>query len=141
MIEARLGKIPTTPVRRLIYLLSRSSGFVERDLAAMGLGEREVGEQVRLGVGEQPGDGRKAGLEHGDHPAAVLAGRGPVGLLEDRPDGRGEHAPGRARDEVLGVPGEVDPAGRRWAIYSPRRSSADKETPGVTVDHELSQPT
>ena len=47
---ARLGKMPTTLVRRLISLLSRSSGLVGADLAAMALGEGEVGQQVWVGL-------------------------------------------------------------------------------------------
>ena len=51
----------------------------------------------------------KAAAEADD--AAQLGPRGVlVGLLEDGADDRRDHAPRRARHEVLGVAGEVDPA-------------------------------
>jgi hypothetical protein len=98
---ARVGKIPTTAVRRLISLLSRSWGLVLRIWRRWASGEREVDEQIGLRLEEQAGDGRKADREPVGHPAQLL-GRGMlVGLLEDAPDRRGDHACGTARDEIL----------------------------------------
>jgi hypothetical protein len=54
MTEARLGKMPTTAVRRLKLLVEPLERVRASDLSAMGLGEREVGEQVRLGIEKKP---------------------------------------------------------------------------------------
>ena len=56
------------------------------------------------------GASREARPETVDDAVALLVGRGLVGLLEDRADGRGDHAPRGAWHEVLGVAREVDPA-------------------------------
>src|SRR6266852_6206226 len=85
---ARLGKMPTTAVRRLISLLSRSSGLVE---------------QVGLGIGQQLGDGREPWSDALDDTTRLFPGGALVGLFEDRADGRRDHAPGVSRDEVLGI--------------------------------------
>ncbi len=76
----------------------------------MGLGEGEVREQVSLRLDEQSGDPRETRLQTIDRPPQLLPGGGLVGLLEDGADDGGHHAPCRARYEVLGVAGEVDPA-------------------------------
>ncbi len=60
MSAARLGKMPTTAVRRLISLLSRSWGLVAAELAPVTVGKGEAAEQVRPGGGEQLGDGCEA---------------------------------------------------------------------------------
>jgi len=60
---ARVGKMPTTAVRRLISLLSRSWGVRAEDLAAVRIGKREVDEEIGLGADQQLGDGREAGRE------------------------------------------------------------------------------
>lgn len=54
-------------------------GVGRADLAAMGLGERQVGEQVRLGRGQQRGDRREARPEAVDHPVELLVGGHPSG--------------------------------------------------------------
>jgi hypothetical protein len=76
----------------------------------MGLGEGEVGQQGRLGAGQQLGDRGEAWPEAVDHPVELFPGAHAVGLLDDHPHGRGDHAAGRAGHELLGVAGEVDPA-------------------------------
>ena len=76
----------------------------------MALAEREVGEQVGLGLGQQLGDCGEAWPEALDHPPGLLFGRALVGLLEDRADRTGDHAPGMAWDEVLGIARAVHPA-------------------------------
>jgi hypothetical protein len=80
--------MPTTAVRDL--LVEPLLGVGRADPAPVQLGEREVREQVGLGVGEQPGNGRHARLERGDDTGALVAGRCHVGLLEFGPDGRGD---------------------------------------------------
>ena len=52
----------------LELLVQALLGVGRADPAAVQLGEREVGQQVRLGIGEQPGDGRHARFQGGDDP-------------------------------------------------------------------------
>src|SRR5450759_4039354 len=131
---ARVGKIPTTAVRRdlLVQPLQRVRA---PDPRPMGLREDEVDEQVGLGLDEQVGDCREASGQAVGHPPELLRCGVLVGLLEDRADDRRDHAPGGAWHEVLGIPGEVDPT------TLPRRSQellADglDETPVVVADDE-----
>ena len=118
--EARLGKMPTTAVRRLISLLSRSWRVGAADLAAVRLGEREVREQVGLGVGQQLGDRREARPDAVDDPVDWSRGRALVGLLEDRADGRRDHAPGRrgTRSWALRVSGPGSAASRAQELLA-----------------------
>lgn len=111
MTEARLGKMPTTAVRRLISLFSRSWGFVERIWRRWLSGKaRWVSRSGWASVSSSATAGKRGRPETVDHPVELGPGRALVGLLEDHPDGRRDHAPGGARDEVLGVAREMDPA-------------------------------
>ncbi len=67
-------------------------------------------EEVGLSHHEQLGDCGEALGQAVDDATQLGPRRGLVGLLEDRADDGRDHAPGTARDEVLGVPGEMDPA-------------------------------
>ena len=94
---ASLGKLPTTSVRRPISRLTCSSGLVRAQLAPVGGGEGGEGQQVLLGVLEQPGDLRRHRLEAlddlGDALARLLAAFG----VEHLSQGGGDQA-------VLGGP-------------------------------------
>jgi hypothetical protein len=103
MTEARVGKMPATRGPALDLLFEPLVRVGAADLATVAGREGQVGEQVGLGLDQQPGDGPEARSQAVDHPAELVARRGLVGLLEDRPDGRGDHAPGTARDEVPSV--------------------------------------
>jgi hypothetical protein len=85
--------MPTTSVRRLISLLTRSSGLVEWILARCSLGKPHVGEHVLLGFIEQ---GRELG-QLGPDLIGDLAplGLGGVGMVlgEGGGDERRDHAP------------------------------------------------
>jgi hypothetical protein len=74
---ARLGKIPTTPVRRDL-LIEPLLGVGRADPAAVQLLEGYVSELVGLGRYQQPGDlgvGRGRGV---DHPVELLWGTSPA---------------------------------------------------------------
>ena len=111
MTAARLGKMPDDRGPALDLLVEP----LERDWCS-GSGDGGSRGSVKWArrsasaSSEQLGDRREARLERVDDLTELLAGRTLVGLLEDRPDGRGDHAPRRARHEILGVAGEVDPA-------------------------------
>lgn len=110
MTDARLGKIPTPAVRRFDLFVEPLERFGAADPGRWVSGKAKWLSRSRLGRGEQLGD---LGIRSGhpvDHPVELLPGRRAVGLLEDRPDGGGDHAPGRPGHEILGVAAEVDPA-------------------------------
>ncbi len=107
---AVVGKIPTTAGAALDLLVEPLERVGAADPAAAPLREGEVAEQVGLRLGQQLGHARVRAGNAVDHPVELLPGRGPVGLLEDRADRARDHAPRRARHEVLGVAGEVHPA-------------------------------
>src|SRR5664279_1236084 len=92
VIDASLGKMPTTFVRRLISALSRSSGFVHQsselgELAAQLIGHRSPLRSRRIGrlLHEHRADrrrdhaplglaGMRQGVPHEVHPAALPGG-------------------------------------------------------------------
>jgi hypothetical protein len=97
---ARVGKMPTTAVRDLLVEpLERVGGA---DLAPVGLGERHVGEQVGLGLGEEFGELREA-------PRACAKGA-PAGAFTGGPS-----VSRRGTDVVLGG----SPAKNRAAYCRP----------------------
>jgi len=109
--------MPTTAVRRDL-LVDPLERVRRADPAAVQLGEREVREQVGLGIGEQPGNGRHARLERGDDAGARVARRCLVGLLEHGPRGRGEAGDLRTnRTSVRGSPDRT----RAWGRHSFRQ--------------------
>ena len=135
MTAASLGKIPTTRARRLISLLSRSSGLSTRS-SASGSGERGEGEDFGFGVVHQRADLREP---VGELVADLVPGRGDggrVGLGEDGAEHRGDHVLMRLGHQGEQVAGEVDPAalvrrrpgssgaGRRPGRRAGRRSPA-----------------
>ena len=93
-----------------ISLLSRSSGFVERIWRRCVSGKAKWASRSGSASASSSATAGKRGRMLSITAAELLPRRALVGLLEDEPDGRGDHAPGAARDEVLGVAGEVHPA-------------------------------
>ncbi len=104
-----MGKTPTTSVRRLISLFSRSSGLVDQIFFQWPIGkllpvaDREggEGEQVVLGLPQHRLDLQKLTAEHAGDDVELGAHVLGVGLGEDRPDGGGDHL-----GVALGHPGE-----------------------------------
>ena len=80
------------------------------DLAAMGVGEGEMDEEVGLGLGEQVGHRREAASRPSTTRRSWALAEASSGCSKIEPDDGRDHPPRRARDEVLGVAGEVDPA-------------------------------
>jgi len=68
----RVGKLPTTAVRRLIFSLSRSWGLVLQIPRPVGLGEGEEDEQIGLGLDGQLHDRWKGGDQAIGHPTQPL---------------------------------------------------------------------
>ncbi len=92
---ASSGKMPTTLVRRLISLLSRSSGLVEADLAPVRCREGGEGEDVGLGLVEDA-SARLGNCVVEDRATTSCSWCGHVlgvGLGEDRADGRRRPCP------------------------------------------------
>ena len=87
-----MGKIPTTSERRPISLLTRSSGLVERSLVQCSAGKRVEGDQVLLGVLEQPADLRRDRLQALEDVADALAGLVAVFGVEHFPQRGGDQA-------------------------------------------------
>jgi hypothetical protein len=110
MTDAPVGEDPDDTRPALDLLVEPLLRVGAPDPGGVDLGECEVGEEVGLGLREQLRHARVRPRHAVDHPVELLAGGRAVGLLEHAPDGRGDHAPGRARDEVLGVAREVHPA-------------------------------
>ena len=109
-MEASLGKMPTTLVRRLISPLTRSRGLVDQSLVQCAWGKAREGEQVARRVGELGGDVGELGAQGGGDLAELGPDVGGVGLGEDRPDGGRHHlglGPGHLGQDVAH---EVDPA-------------------------------
>ena len=79
----RLGKIPTTSVRRRISRFSRLVGVVGPDLAPDLLGERGEGEHVGAGVLEVLGDGGELVGQGVEDPVELGVDRVGVGLVID----------------------------------------------------------
>ena len=74
MTAASFGKMPTTSVRRLISLLSRSSGLFDQIWRQWLVRECQVGEHVGLGIVEQGGEPWEADAEAVGDLAPLLAG-------------------------------------------------------------------
>ena len=131
MTAAALGKIPTTRLRRLISLLTRSSGLVDQILRQWALGEG--GEREDLGlrvVHQRPDLGERAGELVADLVPGLADGLG-VGLGEDRAEHRGDHVGVTLGDVRQKVAGEVDPAPLvRGALEGPLQRC---EEPGVLI--------
>ena len=108
MTEASLGKMPTTRARRLISLLSRSSGLVDQILdqwARGNAGRRGLGFGVvhqRDDLGNRSPSWSRTGPGGGD-------GVG-IGLGEDGAEHGGDHVLVALGDEGKQVAGEVDAA-------------------------------
>jgi hypothetical protein len=113
MTAAALGKMPTTRLRRLISLLTRSSGFVDQILRQWAFGNPVNARTLRwrgLRVVHQWSDLGKALDELvADLVPCRVDGVG-VGLGEDRAEDRGHHVGVGLRDVRKQVAGEVDPA-------------------------------
>ena len=107
---ARVGKIPTTAVRRLSSLFRRSRGFVLRICRRWASGKAKWARRSASASSEQLGDGGEASRQAVRHPAQLLGCGGLVGLLEDAADGGRHHILGAAGHEIEGVPGGMDAA-------------------------------
>src|SRR5829696_9779890 len=89
MTAGSLGKMPTTRARRLISLLTRSSGLVDHTLGQWLRGK--AGEHFGFGLIHQwPDLGEGCGELVADAVPGVGDGAG-VGLGEDRPEYGGDH--------------------------------------------------
>ena len=86
-----LGKTPTTSVRRLTSLLSRSSGLVDQIFFQCATGKAVKASRSSLGAAQHLLDLGQLLAEHrGDHLELLVDVLG-VGLGEDRADRRGDH--------------------------------------------------
>ena len=110
MMAASLGNMPTTLVRRLISLLTRSRGLVEWICLQWSLGEYHEGEHILFGVAHHGGEF----WEPSDQGVYDLAPLGDGGLMillhEGSADGGGDHEALSLADMGQGVPHEVNPA-------------------------------
>ena len=105
----RWGRCPTTRARRLISLLTRSSGLVDQ-IFDQWPGEGGEGEHLGLGVVHQRADLGERGGELVADLSQVAATVGGVGLGEDGAEHRGDHVLVGLGDQGEQVAGEVDPA-------------------------------
>ena len=104
---AAFGKIPTTRLRRLISLLTRSSGLVDQILRQWAFGKRGEREDLGLRLVHQRTDlGERGGELVADFVPGVADGLG-VGLGEDRAEHRGDHVGVGLGDVGEEVAGEV----------------------------------
>ena len=110
MTAASLGKIPTTRERRLISLLTRSSGLVDQILRQCARGKPVNARTSALASsisGPILGNDVASWSRTSSQVALTAAG---VGLGEDRAEHGGDHVAVRLRDVGEQVAGEVDPA-------------------------------
>ena len=135
MTAARLGKMPTTSVRRRISLLSRSWGLLRPDLPPVLLGEGGEGQDVGRGADQHVGRVGEALGELLDHPGVLGQDLFVVGLLEDRADERGHHGLGGLGHPGQHVAHEVHPAALPGGAGEHRGNGVDEAGVGVR-DHQ-----
>ena len=136
MIEASLGKMPTTLVRRLISAFTRSRGLVDHSLVQCGDGKAEKARRSSPASASLSATSGNWARRVADDLVELGADVAAVGLGEDRADGGRHHLGLGPRDTGQGVSQEVDPA------PLPGRSHEDLGDglfqPQVVIgDHEL----
>ena len=147
-MAARLGKIPTTSVRRRISLFSRSCGLFDQIWRQISRGNAVNASRSSRASSRCVGGVGELGLDRVHDPGVLGVDRVGVGLVEDRADQRRDPRLGRLRDfreqiaQVVGaapLPGRAGQGGADRVDQAAVGVGDDQPDPGQATGGQRSQ--